>query len=141
MQENSIYTITPPDMQLLEAGPSFTVLTTDQDFLRDVERIQEGLFKTVPINIYYPGGAVSSSNIAWTLSVMHLSDNVFVDLDTVNQLGLVTAITHDANKVFISQSSVNNDIVRLFNSLKEGYTVYNSLDDYMTMMLANFVSE
>lgn len=138
MKENSIFTITPPDMQLLDAGPSITILTTDNEFVEDVERIHESLFKTVPVNLYHPAGQVNSKNIAWVLSVMHFSDNVFVDLDTINQLGLVAAIMHDSNKVFISKQDKNKDIIKLFNSMKEGYTVYENLDDYMHMVLANF---
>lgn len=138
MKENSIFTITPPDMQLLDAGPSITILTTDNEFVEDVERIHEGLFKTVPVNLYHPAGQVNSKNIAWVLSVMHFSDNVFVDLDTINQLGLVAAIMHDSNKVFISKQDKNKDIIKLFNSMKEGYTVYENLDDYMHIVLANF---
>lgn len=138
MKENSIFTITPPDMQLLDAGPSITILTTDNEFVEDVERIHESLFKTVPVNLYHPAGQVNSKNIAWVLSVMHFSDNVFVDLDTINQLGLVAAIMHDSNKVFISKQDKNKDIIKLFNSMKEGYTVYENLDDYMHIVLANF---
>jgi hypothetical protein len=141
MKENSIYTITPPDMQLLDAGPSITILSTNVDFIEEVEKIHENMFKTVPVNLYHPAGEINNKNIAWVLSVMHFSDNVFIDLDTINQLGLVASIIHPSNKVFISKKNTNKDIVKLFNTMKEGYIVYESLDDYLHIMLSNIVSE
>jgi hypothetical protein len=141
MKENSIYTITPPDMQLLDAGPSITILSTDTKFIEEVQKIHENMFKTVPVNLYHPAGEVNSKNIAWILSVMHFSDNIFVDLDTINQLGLIASIMHPSNKVFISKKNINKDIVKLFNTMKEGYIVYEDLEDYLHIMLSNIVSE
>lgn len=138
MRENSIYTITPPDMQLLDAGPSVTIISTDNEFVSEVEKMHENLFKTVPVNIYYTDGDINNDNIAWLVSVMYLSDHVFVDLDTANQLGIIAAMLSESNKVFINQNNVNKDIVRLFNTMKDGYTVYDSLDDYVTLMLSTF---
>ena len=141
MKENSIYTITPPDMQLLDAGPSITILSTDTKFIEEVQKIHENMFKTVPVNLYHPAGEVNSKNIAWILSVMHFSDNIFVDLDTINQLGLIASIMHPSNKVFISKKNINKDIVKLFNTMKEGYIVYEDLEDYLHIMLSIIVSE
>jgi len=141
MRENSIYTITPPDMQLIESGPSITTLSTDENFIEEVAKMQERMFKTVPVNLYHPAGEVNSNNIAWVLSVMHFSDNVFIDLDTISQIGLIASILHPTNKVFISRKNVNKDVAKLFNSMKDGYTIYESLDDYVHIMLSNLGSE
>lgn len=139
MKENSIYTITPPDMQLLESGPSITVISTDEKFINDVERVHENLFKTVSVNIYHTTSDVTENIVAWLISVMYLSDNVFVDLDTINQLGLAASLLTESNVVYINQKNVNKDIVKLFNTMKQGYTVYDSLDDYMAITLTQFV--
>ena len=139
MQENSIYTITAPDMMLLDKGPTITVISEDQKLIKEVERVHENMFKTVPVNIYLCDGPVNENNVAWVISVMRLSDNVFVDLDTVNELGTVTALLSDSNVVYISKNNVKRGMIKLFNSIrKDGFTVYESPDDYMQIVIAGY---
>lgn len=138
MSENSVYIITPPDMQLLSSGPSVTALSTDPLFIQSVETVHEGLFKTVPINLYHPDDEVKEENLAWTLSVCKLSDNVFVDLDTINEIGLLTALMSDASLVLINRNNEKPLITKLLNSIKE-FTIYKSPEDYMDMVVAQYV--
>lgn len=138
MSENSVYIITPPDMQLLESGPTVTVLSKDPLFIQSVETVHEGLFKTVPINLYHPDDEVNEVNLAWTLSVCKLSDNVFVDLDTINEIGLLTALMSDASLVLINRNNEKPLITKLLNSIKE-FTIYKSPEDYMDMVVAQYV--
>jgi len=138
MSENSVYIITPPDMQLLESGPSVTALSTDPLFIQSVETVHENLFKTVPINLYHPDGDINEGNLAWILSVMRLSDNVFVDIDSINEFELLTAILSDANLVMINQNSKKPTVIQLLNSIKD-FTIYKSPEDYMDMVVAQYV--
>lgn len=140
MRENSIYTITPPDMHLAAEGPTITVISTNTSFVEEVERIHENMFKTVPVNIYHCNGPVTDENLAWTLSVMRLSDNVFVDLDTCNELGLVTSLVSESNTVYISETKSKKGIIKLFNSMRDSFTVYESPEDYMQIMLSQYSS-
>lgn len=132
--ENSIYTITPPDMRLSTRGPSVCVLSTDGTFLAEVESCHEELFKTVSVNIYHPGGEVDADNLAWCISVMHLCDNIFVDLDTVSNLGLLAAVISDKSVIYVSRNKNNKDVIRLFN-VHNDYTVYDSVNDYFDLIL------
>jgi hypothetical protein len=125
-------------MQLLERGPTVTVLSTSDKFISDIEYIHEQMFKTVPLNIYHNAGSVNQSNLAWTMSVMRLSDNVFVDLDTCSELGLTASLILDCNTVFISTGNKRSGIVKLFNSMKDGYTIYESADEYLQIMIEQF---
>ena len=138
MSENSVYIITPPDMQLLESGPTVTVLSKDPLFIQSVETVHENLFKTVPINLYHPDGDIDEGNLAWILSVMRLSDNVFVDIDSINEFELLTAILSDANLVMINQNSKKPTVIQLLNSIKD-FTIYKSPEDYMDMVVAQYV--
>tara|TARA_R110000868_G_scaffold4177_8_gene25990 strand:- start:2376 stop:2798 length:423 start_codon:yes stop_codon:yes gene_type:complete len=138
MQENSIYTVTPPEMMLMESGPSITVLSTSNAFIENVARLHERLFKSVPVTIYHTGGPVDDTNLAWAVSVMRLSDKIFVDLDTVNEAGLVASILNESSVVYINESDRKLDIVKLFNIMSgDDYTVYESTEDYMTMIMYN----
>ena len=135
MRENSIYHISPPDMKLLDAGPVVTVLSSSSEFLDDVERLHEGMYKSVPVAIYNANGPINDNNIAWLVSTMRLSDNVFVDLDNVTQTELVASILNESNVIYFSKDNKQPDILKLFN-IREGYTVYRDTDEY-SMMVAN----
>ena len=127
-------------MQLLEQGPSITVLTEDKKFLKEVESIHENMFKTVPLNIYHNDGPVQEEHLAWTLSVMRLSDNIFIDLDSVNEIGLIASLIVNSNLVFISQTNKRSAIVKMFNSMTEGHTIYESPEEYLQFTLNSFVN-
>ena len=137
MRENSIYTITPPDMHLTLDGPSITVVSTNNSFINEVETRHEQIFKTVPLNIYHCDGQVDEDKMAWLISVMRLSDNIFVDLETANDLGILCSIFSDVNTVFINKDNSRNDIAKLFNAVNNGLNVYDNLQDYFDMVLSS----
>ena len=140
MRENSIFTITPPDMMLSVNGPSITIISENDALIKEIEDLHESMFKTVSVNIYHCNGPVNEENLAWVISVMRLSDTVFVDLDTATELGIMTSIVTDSNAVYISKKNLKKGIVKLFNAMREGYTIYDSPEDYMEMVLARFGS-
>lgn len=140
MRENSIFTITPPDMMLSVNGPSITIISENDTLIKEIEDLHESMFKTVSVNIYHCNGPVNEENLAWVISVMRLSDTVFVDLDTATELGIMTSIVTDSNAVYISKKNLKKGIVKLFNAMREGYTIYDSPEDYMEMVLARFGS-
>ena len=138
MRENSIYHISPPDMKLLDAGPVVTVLSNNSKFLDDIERVHEAMYKSVPVVIYNANGPINDNNIAWLISTMRLSDNVFVDLDTVTQTELVASILNESNTIYFSKEDRQSDILKLFN-IRKGYTVYSDTDEYLMMMQNEYV--
>lgn len=119
-------------MKLLDAGPIITVLTHDKDFLDDIERLHENMYKSVPVVIYNANGPINDNNIAWMVSVMRLSDNVFVDLDTVSQTELVASLMNESNVVYFSYKNRQPDLLKLFNT-RDGYTVYENTDQFSMM--------
>ena len=135
MRENSIYHITPPDMKLLDTGPVVTILSSDDKFLSSIEQMHERMYKSVPVVIYHIDGPINDNNIAWLVSVMRLSDNVFVDLDSVTQTELVASLLNESSVIYFSKENRQTDILKLFN-IREGYTVYGDVEEY-TIMVAN----
>lgn len=138
MRENSIFTITPPEMQLSDDGPTVTVISTNPEFITKVESAHESMFKTVPVTIYHPGGPVDESNIAWAVSVMRFSDNIFIDLDTATDLSIIGAILSNGNVIFINKDRVRNDIAKLINSMQTDYQIYEEIEDYIEVILHRF---
>jgi hypothetical protein len=66
---------------------------------------------------------------------MRFSDNVFVDLDTANDLGILCSIFSDSSTIYINKEKKRNDIAKLFNSVNAGFNVYEDLQDYFDLVL------
>ena len=101
MRENPIYTVTPPDMLLPDNGPIISVISSKKQFVQDVELLYENMFKTVPITLCHPGGDVNDKNSAWIVSMMRFSDTIYVDLDSISELGIVCVLLHNDNNIII----------------------------------------
>lgn len=138
MRENPIYTVTPPDMLLPEDGPCISILSENQDFIKDVEGLYENIFKTVPITLFHAGGTIDNKNCAWIVSMMRFSDTVYVDLDNISELGLICAILHNQKGVvIINNKNKRKNIVRLLNTFPD-FSIFESVNDYADMMLDSF---
>lgn len=135
MRENPIYTITPPDMHLPEAGPVITILSSDKDFVKDIELLYNDFFKTVPISLYHTNGPIDDSNSAWIISMMRFSDTVFVDLDNLTEMGLFCAVRGSKKAViYFNRKNKRKGIVKILNT-DRNTAVYDSVDDYADAML------
>tara|TARA_B100001094_G_C18097333_1_gene753692 strand:- start:750 stop:1175 length:426 start_codon:yes stop_codon:yes gene_type:complete len=135
MRENSIYTVTPPDMLLPDNGPCITILSDNKQFISDVEYLYENMFKTIPITLYHPDGVIDANNLAWIVSMMRFSDTVYVDLDNISEVGLISAILHNKKGVIIiNKKNKRKNIVRLLNTYPDFYVV-ESVQQYAEMML------
>tara|TARA_B100000965_G_scaffold29825_1_gene22071 strand:- start:12138 stop:12563 length:426 start_codon:yes stop_codon:yes gene_type:complete len=135
MRENPIYTVTPPDMLLPDNGPIISVLSKELNFIHDVELLYENLFKSVPITLCHPGGNIDETNVAWIVSMMRFSDTVYVDLNTITELGIVCVLTQSyENVIIISNDKKRKGMRQLFNTMRE-YNIYESVEDYADIML------
>ena len=135
MRENPIYTVTPPDMLLPNNGPIISVLSSEQNFIQDVELLYENLFKTVPITLCHPGGNIDEKNLAWIVSMMRFSDTVYADLNTITELGLVCVLTQQSeNIIMISNDKKWKGIRQLLNTMRT-HNIYESVEDYANVML------
>tara|TARA_X000001036_G_scaffold432586_1_gene468732 strand:+ start:322 stop:747 length:426 start_codon:yes stop_codon:yes gene_type:complete len=135
MRENPIYTVTPPDMLLPDNGPIISVLSSDDNFLHDVELLYENLFKTVPITLCHPNGKIDDKNLAWIVSMMRFSDTVYVDLDNISELGIACVLTQESdNFVLISNTNKRKGMKQLLNTMRK-FNIYESVEDYSEIML------
>lgn len=133
-EENSIFTITPPDMTLSSNGPTITVISDDEIFISRINSIHEQLFKTVPVHIYHPDGNVNEDNLAWVLSVMRLSDNIFIDLDTADTISVLAGIMSE-RELYVICKNKDNLTAKLLNSVPGEYSVFNSVDECLDAIL------
>ncbi len=122
-------------MLLPDNGPCITILSDNKQFISDVEYLYENMFKTIPITLYHPDGVIDANNLAWIVSMMRFSDTVYVDLDNISEVGLISAILHNKKGVIIiNKKNKRKNIVRLLNTYPDFYVV-ESVQQYAEMML------
>ena len=122
-------------MLLPDNGPIISVLSSNKQFVDDVELLYENLFKSIPITLCHPAGDVNEKNTAWVVSMMRFSDTVYVDLDNITELGIVCVLTQKTNNVIIiSNKKKRKGMIQLLNTMAK-YNIYDSVDDYAHVML------
>lgn len=135
MRENSIYTITPPDMLLPGTGPIITVISSDESFLQQINDLYENIFKTTAVTLYYTDGPVVDKNSAWLLGISNLSDTIYVDLRNTNELGVIVGLMYSDRTVFICNETKRTELIKVFNCSRDRYTLVEDVSTYADMVL------
>ena len=133
MRENAIFTVTPPELMLPPSGPMVTIVSSNIKFVQTIETLYDNIFNTVSVVLYYPNGKITDKNLAWMLSVMRLSDTVYVDLDDLDELGIALVLTADTKNVYINEKNKKSGVVKILNSI--GKQIFESVDDYSTFVI------
>jgi hypothetical protein len=128
MRENSIYTVTPPDLMLPQSGPIVTVLSPDKKFVDKIEALYENIFNTVSVVLNHPNGKITENNLAWLLSSMRMSDTVYIDLDQLDEIGIALMLIYDTKNVYISERNKKQGVMKLLNNT--GKQIFDSIEDY-----------
>jgi hypothetical protein len=133
MRENAIFTVTPPELMLPLSGPMVTIVSSNIKFVQTIETLYDNIFNTVSVVLYYPNGKITDKNLAWMLSVMRLSDTVYVDLDDLDELGIALVLTADTKNVYINEKNKKSGVVKILNSI--GKQIFESVDDYSAFVI------
>jgi hypothetical protein len=133
MRENAIFTVTPPELMLPSSGPMVTIVSSNIKFVQTIETLYDNIFNTVSVVLYHPNGKITDKNLAWMLSVMRLSDTVYVDLDDLDELGIALVLTADTKNVYINEKNKKSGVVKILNSI--GKQIFESVDDYSEFVI------
>ena len=133
MRENAIFTVTPPELMLPPSGPMVTIVSSNIEFVQTIETLYDNIFNTVSVVLYYPNGKITDKNLAWMLSVMRLSDTVYVDLDDLDELGIALVLTADTKNVYINEKNKKSGVVKILNNI--GKQIFESVDDYSEFVI------
>jgi hypothetical protein len=101
--------------------------------VQTIETLYDNIFNTVSVVLYYPNGKITDKNLAWMLSVMRLSDTVYVDLDDLDELGIALVLTADTKNVYINEKNKKSGVVKILNSI--GKQIFESVDDYSEFVI------
>lgn len=131
-RDNSVYTVTSPDLFLTEDGMSVLISSTNKNLVESIKNLFE---KYIPSSIVFnlQQKQTNESNFAWFYHVTHSCDLMIVDLDTCAWIDIATALTKqvDENHVlmFYTEKHKKREAEKLINAQSKWLTI-NSIQQF-----------
>lgn len=138
--DNSLYTVTPPDLYLSENGLNVLVTSTNPVFVQDVQAILEHhIAGSIVFNLQEH--ETNSSSLPWFWHVSRTCEYMIVDLDTCAWEDILAAILkrRDNNHIviFYSAKGKRREAIKLINATSR-YTIFNSIEELNEFLEVEF---
>tara|TARA_R110000851_G_scaffold17372_1_gene55177 strand:+ start:2824 stop:3261 length:438 start_codon:yes stop_codon:yes gene_type:complete len=139
---NSVYTVTPPDLKLPTIGPSVLLLGITLADYKPYADVYDKLFPEVEITFFVGDDAFTAEYAAWYRAVASMASSIFVNLDNITpeEVFLAMQAEHDKSAMifWISQEKTYPPMVSLLNSYQ--YRIFNNLAEIEQYLLDEYGS-
>ena len=133
--DNSSYTVTPPDLFLHENGITTLIISEDTKLGDDIKLLFEKyIMSSMVFNIQ---NKTTSGNLSWMYNISTHCDFMIVDIDTCKWEDIIAALLKEQDEnhqvIFISPRNKKRDAIRLLNA-KSKFLIFSSivqLDTYL----------
>lgn len=129
--KNTVYTVTPPDLQLNVIGPSILLLGETLETSVPYGELFDKLFPEVEISVYVSDQGFNPDLAAWYRAAAGMVSSIFVNLDdiTAEEVFLAMQAEHENRSMvfWLSNEKKYPAMVALLNSYQ--YQVFESLDE------------
>lgn len=117
--DNSVYTVTYPDLHITEDGMTVLVSSTSKDFVEKVKDIFEKYIKTSLV-FYVQSKKSNSETLAWMWNTSNTCDLMIVDIDTCAWEDIMAALIKPSisnnGVMFYSDKYKRRETARLINA-------------------------
>lgn len=117
--DNSVYTVTYPDLHITEDGMTVLVSSTSKDFVESVKGIFEKYIST-SIVFYVQPKKTNSETLAWMWNTSNTCDLMIVDIDTCAWEDIMAALIKPSisnnGVMFYSDKYKRRETARLINA-------------------------
>ena len=138
--DNSVYTVTAPDLHLTDDGLSVLITSTNQEFLESVKKqFERYILQSIVFNVQ--DSQTTETSIAWMWYVSRTADLMIVDVDTCSWVDICTALTKEVDDdhevIFFSEKNKKRDAIRLINATGKYLILRNveQLEDFIKIQL------
>lgn len=136
--DNSVYTVTYPDLHITEDGMTVLVCSTSRDFVENVKDIFEKYIKTSLV-FYVQNKKTNSETLAWMWNTSNTCDLMIVDIDTCAWEDIMAALIKPSvsnnGVMFYSDKYKRRETARLINATGTNLIVRNIQDIDMFIKL------
>lgn len=134
--DNSVYTVTYPDLHITEDGMTVLVSSTSKDFVEKVKGIFEKYIST-SIVFYVQHKKTNNETLAWMWNTSNTCDLMIVDIDTCAWEDIMAALIKPSisnnGVIFYSDKYKRRETARLINATGTNLIVRN-VDDIDTFI-------
>ena len=115
--DNSVYTVTYPDLHITEDGMTVLVSSTSRDFVEQVKGIFEKYIKTSLV-FYVQNKKTNSETLPWMWNTSNTCDLMIVDIDTCAWEDIMAALIKPTSTgvLFYSDKYKRRETARLINA-------------------------
>jgi len=117
--DNSVYTVTYPDLHMTDDGMSVLVTSTDSNFINSVKGIFEKYIYT-SIVFYVQPNKTNSETLAWMWNVSTTCDLMIIDIDSCAWEDIMAALIkpnyHNNAVMYYSSKYKRRETARLINA-------------------------
>jgi hypothetical protein len=139
---NSVYTVTPPDLKMPTIGPSVLLLGITLDDYKPYADVYDKLFPEVEITFFVGDEAFTAEHAAWYRAVASMASAIFVNLDNITseEVFLAMQAEHDKSAMifWITQEKTYPPMVSLLNSYQ--YRIFSNLNEIEQHLLNEYGS-
>lgn len=133
--DNSSYTVTPPDLFLPENGITTLIISEDTKLVDDIKLLFEKyIMSSMVFNIQ---NKTTSGNLSWMYNISTHCDFMIIDIDTCKWEDIIAALLKEQDEnhqiIFISPRNKKRDAIRLLNA-KSKFLIFSNvvqLDTYL----------
>lgn len=138
--DNSVYTVTAPDLHLTDDGISVLITSTNREFIESAKRqFEQYITHSIVFNVQ--DGQTTETTIAWMWYVSRTADLMIVDIDTCSWVDVCTALTKEVDEdhevIFFSEKNKKREAIRLINATGKYLILRNveQLEDFIKIQL------
>ena len=100
MQDNSAFYITPPTIFMPAKGMRFSLISADEDWIKETCETLEKMFPS-QLTFYHLEGPETAETICWQLLYMEYSDFVMINSDNMTMAqGMIASANMDRTNVW-----------------------------------------
>lgn len=138
MANNSVYTVTPPDLHLSESGPNIFLLGMSRETSQPIVDLLSRIYPDVELTIFVSDEEFSPEHIAWYRSVVGIAQlYVIVNIDNITCEELFLAMQadhfHDMQVFWFTNEKRRSNVAVLLNSYHvRVFESVDSLEEFLT---------
>ena len=130
MTDNQAFYVTPPTIFMPTKGMRFSLISTDEDWVKETSDSLEKAFHS-QLTFYHLEGAETAETICWQMLYSDYSDFILIDANnlTMAQSMISAANMHDATTWWHTPDETDSAMTTLLTAL--GAHTYDELEDFI----------
>ena len=133
MQDNSAFYITPPTVFMPTKGMRFSLISADEDWIKETGEALEKVFPS-QLTFYHMEGTETAETICWQMLYAEYSDFVLINANAITMAqSMIASSNMDRNNFWWNvKDDTDNGMMMLLTALNA--RMYEEIDDFIDVI-------